>query len=686
MSILGGMQTIEDMLCGRLKCGARFMPFRIGRFYNLSMPFRLQSALRSRVCWNQRAASFFSGLLVVFGLLIPCSVVRGAPGQQVIWNFDQSLTNSLGGGYNSFSREPSWARTYLDPAVHRSASGHSLRITAHREWKGFCGVWFDFYPAGSHHSFDARPHPYLSFWIKGGKPGGDFDIKIVDARGEAHEDTLHTRPLHAYLPRGITTEWQKVTLPLSDFPETDPGSLARMVLVFSVPGDYQFYVDDISFESQINDPVPVSPAGGQEPLKVQETKPYHSMWVWKTKDLLQSAKAADRLFDFCARMGMNRIYLSVDFQGSSGGGPAAIEAPSAYGDFLSAAHRRGLQVEALAGAPAWAANANHALALAAVRAILSFNATMTPNARFDGIHFDVEPYLLLGFAVPDYRERILEEYLEMVAACAEAARSGHLAFTCDIPWWFYAQTPASPNQFTVTFRGKRETVGQHVTDLLDSVTIMDYRNEADGAGGIISSGIPALAYAARVHKKVLIGLETSAQKDTPVEFDLAIPAKEFLARLRETHLAESSSFERYSVHALRAKGVAFIGLGPQHSGPAPRASIATALAHLRKLFGVKSSNQLSVENALGEARSAIAEDPGWNDFQPVEIREPGSRQSIAAFRAIQRTPPVITFHGLGPNVFEEESSSTAEWLSPFSSFGGLAVHYYQSFQALMETP
>ncbi len=686
MSILSGMETTEDLPCGRLMCGARFMPFRIGRSYNLNMSFRLQSLLRSRVCGNHRAASFSPALLVMIGMLIPCSAAWGAPGKQVLWNFDQSLSNSLGGGYNSYSREPSWARTYLDPAIHRSASGHSLRITAHREWKGFCGVWFDFYPTASHRPFDARPNPYLSFWIKGGKPGGDFDIKIVDARGETHEDTLDTRPLHAYLPLGITTEWQRVTLPLSDFPETDPGSLARFVLIFSVPGDYQFYLDDISFESGIHDPKSEPSAGGPKPLKVQEAKPYHSMWVWKTQEILNSAKAANRLFDFCARTGMKEIYLSVDFQGPSGGDPAALENPSAYGDFLSAAHQRGLQVEALAGAPAWAANAHHALALAAVRAILRFNATMTPNARFDAIHFDVEPYLLLGFAVPDYRERILEEYLEMVAACAEAARSGHLAFTCDIPWWFYALTPASPNQFTVTFRGKRETVGQHVTDLLDSVTIMDYRNEADGAGGIISSGIPALAYAASVHKKVLVGLETSAQKDISVEFVLALPAQEFLARLRETHLAESSSFERYSVHALRAKGVVFIGLGPQHSGPAPTESIALALTHLRGRFGVRSSDRFSVENMLGEARSAIADDPGWNDFQPVEIRKHGSRRAIAAFRAIQRTPPVITFHGLGLDVFEEESRSAAEWLSPYSSFGGLAVHYYQSFQALMETP
>ena len=681
------MKTIEGLLCGRLEHGATVMSFRMGRFYNLIMSFRLQSLLQPRVCRDHRPAFSLAGLLVVINVLICCSAAWGAAGRQVIWNFDHTLTSSLGGGYNSFSRDPSWARTYLDPAIHRSASGHSLRISAHREWKGFCGVWFEFYPAGSRRSFDARPYPYLSFWIKGGKPGGDFDIKLVDARGERHQDSLDTRPLHAYLPRGITTEWQKVTLPLADFPETDPGSLTRLILIFSVPGEYRFYVDNISFESAINDPRAVPAAGRQKPPTVQETSPYHSMWVWKTKDLLESAQAAERLFDFCSGTGLKEIYVSVDFQNSPGSGvPESMENPAAYGDFLTAAHLRGLRVEALAGAPAWAAGAHHRRALAAVRAILSYNATMTPDARFDGIHFDVEPYLLLGFAVPDYRKLLLAQYLEMIAECADAARKGHVAFTCDIPWWFYPLTPATRKQFTLTFRGKEETVGQHVTDLLDSVTIMDYRNQADGAGGIISFGIPALAYAAKVHKKVRVGLETSAQNDTSVEFDLAIPANGILARLRETHLGESSSFERYSVHALRAGDVVFIGLGPQHSGTAPNEPIAVALAHLRQRFGLKSSDRFSVKDVLEQARAAIARDPGWEDFQPEEIREPGSRRTIAAFRAVQRTPRAITFYGLGRNVFEEESHSAAEWLSHYPSFGGLAVHYYGSFQTLMATP
>ena len=648
--------------------------------------FRAIPQLRTRPRGSRRPAFLLCGFAVLAVLLAPGPAAWGADGRQVIWNFDSSLTNALGGRYNSFSKRPSRARTYLDPTVHLSASGHSLRVTALRKRTGFCGVWFNFYPATSERTFDARHYPYLTFWIKGAKPGGDFDIKLVDAKGERNEDALDTRPLHAYLSRGILKEWQKVTIPLADFPDIDPESLVRFVILFTLPGGYQFYLDDIGFESNLDAQPAAHASVASKPATVDGAIPYGSMWVWKTRALLERAKAADRLFAFCSRTGLKEIYLSVDFAGSSSDDPGRIKNPAAYGDFLSAAHQRGLRVAALTGAPRWAAGSRHSQALAAVRAITRYNAEMTPDARFDSIHFDVEPYLLLGFTVPAYREQILEDYLRMVAECEAAARRSHVDFTCDIPWWFYPVTSDAQKQFTVMFDGKNKTVGEHVTDLLNSVTIMDYRNEADGAGGIIRFGIPALAYAARVHKQVRIGLETSAQKNKTIEFVLAIPQSEFTAKLHQTHLAQRDSFKHYSIHALHVDGTVFIGLGLEGGEVKSASRFEAALIHLRKLFGAKSPGRFSVRPGLNEARLAVAADPGWTDFRPDQLEKPGSRKAIAVFLAVRRTPPITTFHGLGRTVFEQESRSTVEWLGHYPSFGGLAIHYYQSFQNLMAGP
>jgi hypothetical protein len=662
------------------------MSSRTKQFKKLMASFRANPRLGTKPQGNRRQAFWLCGLAVLFGLRVPCPATWGADGRRVIWNFDNSLTNVLGGRYNSFSREPSRARTYLDPIIHLSASGHSLRVTALRKRTGFCGVWFNFYPAASERTFDARDYPYLTFWIRGTKPGGDFEIKLIDAKGERDEDALDTRPLHAYLSRGILKEWQKVTIPLADFPGIDPESLVRFVILFTLPGDYQFYLDEIGFESNPSAQPAAHASAASKPSAVDSTMFYRSIWVWKTRPLIKHAKAADRLFAFCSRTGLKEIYLSVDFARSSSGDPGRIKNPAVYSHFLCAAHRRGLRVAALAGTPRWAAGSRHSQALATVRAVIHYNAGMGPDAQFDSIHFDVEPFLLLGFSVPTFREQILEDYLRMLAECAAAARQSHIDFTCDIPWWFYPVTSDAQKQFTVMFDGKNKTVAEHVTDLLNSVTIMNYRNEADGAGGIIRFGITPLAYAARVHKQVYIRLETSAQKDKTIEFALAIPQSEFIAKMRQTHLAQRDLFKHYSIHALYANGTVFLGLGMDDAEVESTRRFEVALIHLRKLFGAKSPGRFSVRRVLNEARRAVAADPGWTDFRPDQLEKPGSRKVIAAFVAARRTPPITTFRGLGRTVFEQETRSTVEWLGHYPSFGGLAIHYYESFQNLMAGP
>ena len=46
--------------------------------------------------------------------------------------------------------------------------------------------------------------------------------------------------------------------------------------------------------------------------------------------------------------------------------------------------------------------------------------------------------------------------------------------------------------------------------------------------------------------------------------------------------------------------------------------------------------------------------------------------------------PSITFHGLGRETFDEEIASTVEWLGRHPGFGGVAVHFYESFRELVE--
>jgi hypothetical protein len=64
--------------------------------------------------------------------------------------------------------------------------------------------------------------------------------------------------------------------------------------------------------------------------------------------------------------------------------------------------------------------------------------------------------------------------------------------------------------------------------------------------------------------------------------------------------------------------------------------------------------------------------------------DPETGRPIEGFRIAYRMISRTTFHGLGPDVFAEETRSLLEWLSPYPSFGGLAIHHYESYRELLE--
>ncbi len=621
---------------------------------------------------------------------------RGAtppPAAQVVWHFDGGIVNEFGGRYNTYKREPSWARTYLDAGVTRAAHGHSLRVTGRREAQGFCGVWLDFRPASEtpRQFFDASDYRYLSFWARGEKGGEEFEITLTDEATLDNEDARPSRPLQTYVKGGLSTSWRQVVIPLADFPGIGRSRLARMTLNISRQGDFRFYLDDIGFQREAAaDSAAANPRAASKAASGSYAP--RAMWAWNTEPLFDSTKPqeAERFLAFCATQKIATVHLAAEFDGltAAANSGARLRSPEGYRAFLKRAHQQGLKVDALAGTPEWAARENHPQALAAIEAILAFNAGSGAGARFDGIHFDVEPYLLPGYSDPSYRGDILLGLVEMADQCTKRARGGGLTFSCDIPSWFYAQGGLERDRLTVSFNGHEKTAGEHLTDLADSVTIMDYTNQADGAGGIIARGLPALEYAAARNKKIVVGVETFSESDKIVTFVCGLPAEEFWPRLAASGLRTKLYFENFRMSLCTDDVNVHIGLDtPREMTRERRVAHEGALARLARLLGATSDpTRFPAAEILETARAGLAEDPGWKGFEPFEFSDPGGGRRIHGFRSTRRMLPSITFHGLGGEVFREEIASTVEWLGRHSSFGGMAFHYYESFRDLVEGP
>lgn len=62
-------------------------------------------------------------------------------------------------------------------------------------------------------------------------------------------------------------------------------------------------------------------------------------------------------------------------------------------------------------------------------------------------------------------------------------------------WWQELDAATGKPQGEVTFGGKKKPASHHCIDLLDQVGIINYRDAAEGADGLIAHGQVLLAYA-----------------------------------------------------------------------------------------------------------------------------------------------------------------------------------------------
>jgi hypothetical protein len=444
----------------------------------------------------------------------------------------------------------------------------------------------------------------------------------------------------------------------------------------------------VAFKTEISD-APQAFTKSIPPLAGPHHKPLRAMWVWNTQEIFNGRDEADRLFNLCSKAGVDHIFLSLDLdnQTTPSGPHFDVRGPEHYQKFLESAHQQGIGVEALAGNPEWASRENHRYAIAAVDAVLDFNRSLPRAARFDGIHFDVEPYTLVGYADPVFATRLLEDFLRMISLCARRIHAERgLRFTCDVPAYFYPASGLELQRVLVKFGGKRKTVGEHLTDLLDVVTIMDYHNQADGAGGVIAGALPALRYAAQKGKTILVGIETSVEPDSTIYFVCGLPREEFRKRLAASEMANQLFVDGLRVTSLSDDVNIHLGLTApaQLAGP-EREAFDSALIHLAKQLGAASDpDRFPTEAALEEARAALAQNPEWKGFETFELIDPETKRPIEGFQTVHRMSPKTTFHGLGREGFDEEMNSIGEWLGPYSSFGGLAMHFYDSYRDLLE--
>ena len=434
----------------------------------------------------------------------------------LLGHFDRGNTNRLGGYFNGFARAPSTSAVSITRALD---DGPALAFSYDKAAGSFAGFWIHLFDLKRHPTervfFDASPFTHLTFAIRGERGGEKLALQLADRAWEQREGSLLIGDVASFLDSGrVEARWQRVWVPREAWPaELDSRELASLVFLTNGEGAGRVFLKDIAFTTRRDAEIPTAERGDEEARALRR-----AMWLWETPAVTSGPDARRRLVQFCRTEGITDLFMQLPYKAERVDERWTISWDrERLRPLIADLHAAGVTVHALDGDPKFGLPEWHGQVIATIRSIVEYNRESLPAERFDGIRYDIEPYLLPGFGGVR-RTQILQHYLTIVAASQAVAAQAGLVYGVDIPAWFDER-----NEF---FEPVAEVEGRPLSeliiDIVDNVGIMDYRTQAYGADGTIAHAQTELRYAARRGKKVFVGLETS---ELPDETDFAFSSE-----------------------------------------------------------------------------------------------------------------------------------------------------------------
>ena len=427
-------------------------------------------------------------------------------------DFANSSVNRLGGFFYKYAQAPSSVTVTMEIADDQR---RVCRVSYQKKETGACLFGMNLFdsslPVQERIYMDAAPYSTISFWMRCVGDPCDLVLKVADARLAFAEENSVIGPLGTFLPSGkLSSAWQLVTIPFTKIPPTvNKNQLASLILEPSGNGNGAAEIAQVAFGTEAGQRIALPPPLASR-KKVPD--PENALWVWNTHFLIQNPQD-ETLFRMLERFRVTTIYMQIpaclDNQSESG---VLDEMDIQLAKLISRISRLGITVHGLDGDKSYALPENHTVIQKRIQSVINYNQQVKPEERFSGIHLDIEPHLL-----PEFRtgkgELILTNFLQGLQKCGDMTKRAGLRIGADIPFWYDAVDEISKQKWMIDYNGKKQSIAYHVIDLMDTVTIMDYRTEPFGADGNLSLALGVLRYASTKQKKIRIGLETAEVAD-----------------------------------------------------------------------------------------------------------------------------------------------------------------------------
>jgi len=167
-------------------------------------------------------------------------------GELLLDNFDHSNLNLLGRKANAYKRLPSVCKFSRVESPRMGDHGRSLKLDFDKRPTGWCGYYTLLNQIDGAY-YDLSPYKEVRFWVRGARGGENFEIGMADRSWLTIGDSVKAGEIGKYLPKGVTTDWQEVVIPLKDFGKLDWTQMGSFVINFHKPGAGTIFLDDLRF-------------------------------------------------------------------------------------------------------------------------------------------------------------------------------------------------------------------------------------------------------------------------------------------------------------------------------------------------------------------------------------------------------------------------------------------------------
>lgn len=268
-------------------------------------------------------------------------------------------------------------------------------------------------------------------------------------------------------------------------------------------------------------------------------EPFVGMWVWK-EQWINTPAERQRLIAFCREQGITRLLMNMHWDESADAAEPRLRYPDELRDLLAMGRDAGVTVEALDGGRLIGPD-EQARYMAKLNAIIAFNRTLPDDARFVGVHYDIEPHVTEVFK-ESYESRVpvMHNLLTFYVAVNAKLRldAPGLTLACDVPMWLDGRTEGD-RSCMVEFMGTTKNLVNHIQDLTDYIGIMSYRRFAVGKNSVTYHVQNEMDYADSVGRGVCAGVETGKRTADPTESATisfyGIPSDVFWSEVGKVH-------------------------------------------------------------------------------------------------------------------------------------------------------